>query len=247
MARHVRGDLYQIGESLCGEDGLHEAVRVYVLVNDGCPLVFDAGSHLHSEEIMTALQELLGDVAPAYVFLTHTELPHTGNLNVILDAWPDAKLVVSSGILPHVELPWWVKDDQIQYAYAGTEGVYGGRHISFLDGILKDQPGTHWMYDATTETLFTADALGYLFPATADALFDDELEDGVPEEWLFDYHVSAFRFLPYVDGAKMMDDFHHIFRKRSIKIIAPTHGNAMRGDLKKLMRKFEHAVMRVCQ
>ena len=64
--------------------------------------------------------------------------------------------MVSSGILPHVELPWWVTQEQVTYAYAGTEQRYGGRHISFLDGILKDQPGTHWMFDAVTGALFTA-------------------------------------------------------------------------------------------
>ena len=247
MLRHVKDDLYQVGESVAGRDGLHEAVRVYVLLNDDCPLIFDAGSHLHSEEIMSSLKELLGDKAPEYIFLTHTELPHTGNLNVILKEWPDIKLVVSSGILPHVELPWWVEKDKIQYAYAGTEGVYGGRHISFLDAILKDQPGTHWMYDAETGTLFTADAFGYIFPASADALFDDELDASISTEYLYDYHASAFRFLPYVNGDKMMDDFHKVFDKRSIAVIAPTHGNAIRGNIRKALNNFEDAVRRICQ
>lgn len=247
MLRHVKDDLYQVGESVAGHDGLHEAVRVYVLLNDGCPLIFDAGSHLHSEEIMSSLKDLLEGVSPGYVFLTHTELPHTGNLNVILNEWPDVKLVVSSGILPHVELPWWIKEEQIQYAYAGTDEIYGGRHISFLDGILKDQPGTHWMYDARTGALFTADAFGYIYPSDADAFFDDELEGGIPMEWLRDYHAGAFRFLPYVNGNKMMDDFHKVFAKRSVNVIAPTHGNAIRGDVPETLKRFEVAVRGVCQ
>lgn len=247
MLRHVKDDLYQVGESISGHDGIHEAVRVYVLLNNDCPLIFDAGSHLHSEEIMADLKTLLGDTAPGYVFLTHTELPHTGNLNVILKEWPSVKLVVSSGILPHVELPWWVEEDQIQYAYAGTEEAYGGRHISFLDAILKDQPGTHWMYDAVTETLFTADAFGYLFPQSADTLFDDEIDGGLSTDWIYDYHASAFRFLPYVIADKMMDDFHKVFAKRQVAVIAPTHGNAIRGDIPKTLNQFETAVRKVCQ
>ena len=109
MAIHVSGDLYQVGESVGGADGWCEAVRVYVLLNDGQPLIFDAGSHLHTAPIMADLKELLGETKPAFVFLTYTELPHTGNMSAIAREWPDIEFVVSNGIHPHVELPWWVK------------------------------------------------------------------------------------------------------------------------------------------
>ena len=245
MLRHVRDDLYQIGESVEGTDGWHEAVRVYVLLNDGCPLVFDSGSHIHRGSIMGELSQLLSDQPPGFVFLTHTELPHTGNIRAILNTWPATKLVCSSAILPHVELPWWVTEDQVLYAYAGTEGAYGGRRISFLDGILKDQPGTHWMYDEHTGTLFTADAFGYLFPLDGDLVFDDELEGGVPSDWLKRYHEAAFRFLPLVSGAKVNADIARVFAKRDVKMIAPTHGNAIRGDVAQCVARFNQAILEV--
>ncbi|WP_372803604.1 MBL fold metallo-hydrolase [Paracoccus seriniphilus] len=247
MLRQVVGDLYQIGESVQGEDGWHEAVRVYVLLNDGCPLVFDSGSHVHRGQIMAELKELLGDAPVGYVFLTHTELPHTGNISAILQEWPEAKLVVSSAILPHCELPWWVKDEQVQYSQAGTESVYAGRRISFSDGILKDQPGTHWMFDARTGALFTADAFGYFFPQSAATSFDDELEDGVPADWLQRYHLNAFRFLPLVDGAKVVSDIAKVFAKRDVQVIAPTHGNAIRGNVPQCVTRFNEAIMGIRQ
>lgn len=246
MIKHISDDLYQVGEYALGQDGWCEAVRVYVLLNDGCPLIFDAGSHVHSSQIMADLKALLGDTSPHYIFLTHTELPHTGNLSVILKQWPDAKLVVSSAILPHVELPWWVKEEQIMYGYAGTEESYGGRHISFLDGILKDQPGTHWMFDAVTGTLFTADAFGYFFPESADQSCDDELDGGIPIDWISRYHAAAFRFLPYVDPNKMTADLDKVFAKREVRIIAPTHGNAIRGDVRQCRDRFNQAMVEVC-
>lgn len=245
MIRHVADDLYQIGESFVGEDGWHEAVRVFVLLNKGCPLLFDAGSHVHRGQIMDELRTLLGDTSVGYVFLTHTELPHTGNLSAILTAWPEAKLVVSSAILPYCELPWWVTADQVMYGHAGTDEVYGGRAISFLDGILKDQPGTHWMYDGQTGTLFTADAFGYLFPDSAETQFNDELEDNIPIEWLRRYHESAFRFLPMVDGEKVNADIAKVFAKRDVKIIAPTHGNAMRHDASQCLERMNQAILEI--
>ena len=247
MLRHVSDDLYQIGESVSGADGWHEAVRVYVLLNDGSPLIFDSGAHIHSRQIMADLSELLGATTPSHIFLTHTELPHTGNLSHILEKWPETQLVVSSGILPHVEMPWWVDEASIHYAYAGTNEEYGGRAISFLDGILKDQPGTHWMYDGKTGTLFTADAMGYLFPEAGDAVFDDEMSDSIPELWLKRYHESAFRFLPYASAEKLLSDFDKTFSKREVRIIAPTHGNAMRGDLSIINQRFSQVMKALCQ
>ncbi len=246
MLRHVVDDLYQIGESVCGQDGWHEAIRVFVLLNDGCPLIFDAGSHLHRGQIMDELKELLGETAPGFVFLTHTELPHTGNLSAILKEWPETKLVVSSAILPYCELPWWVTEDQVLFGYAGTDGTYGGRSISFLDGILKDQPGTHWMFDHQTGTLFTADAFGYLFHASADAKFDDELEEGIPQDWLQRYHEQAFRFLPQVSGEKVNADISKVFGKRSVNVVAPTHGNAIRGNTDQCVARLNQAILELC-
>lgn len=246
MLRHVADDLYQIGESLAGASGKHEAVRVYVLMNGGAPLIFDTGSHLHSGAIMAELRELLGEQAPGHVFLTHTELPHTGNISTIAKAWPEVRFVVSSGILPHVELPWWVREEQVRFAYAGTTERYDGREIAFLDGILKDQPGTHWMFDGATGTLFSADAFGYYFPAEADPAFDDELEDGIPRDWVRDYHAAAFRFLPLVSGEKVAADFAQLFARRDVRVIAPTHGNAVRGDVPRFASRFDHAIREIC-
>ena len=247
MVRQVIGDLYQLGESVEGENGWHEAVRVYVALNDGAPLVFDSGSHVHRETIMRDLKELLGDAAPGHVFLTHTELPHTGNISAILKSWPEVKFVVSSGILPHVEMPWWVTQEQVQYAKPGSSIVYGSRQISFSDGILKDQPGTQWLFDEQAGALFTADAFGYLFPAEADRTFDDEMEGGVPADWFRRYHASAFRFLPMVSGEKVNDDLDRVFARRDVRAIAPTHGNAIRGDVALHVERVKEAMLEICR
>ena len=247
MLRQVTEDLYQIGDSVTGSGPWLEAVRVYVLKNNGCPLVFDSGSHLHKNQIMAELKELLGDTAPAYIFLTHTELPHTGNIKTILDTWPNAKLVVSSAILPHVELPWWVTEDQVRYGYPGTVEIYGGREIALMDGFLKDQPGTHWMYDRWTQTLFTADAFGYMIPPEADLKFDDELPDGIEMEWIRRYHAGAFRFLPMCRGNKLIKEMDSVLARQPVGVIAPTHGNAIRATVPQTIERFHQAVSEICQ
>ena len=82
MIRNVSQDLFQIGNCVAGQSG-YEAVRVYVILNEGHPILIDCGSHLYRVELMQELETLLGTTTPEYIFLTHSELPHSGNLQKI--------------------------------------------------------------------------------------------------------------------------------------------------------------------
>ena len=103
------------------------------------------------------------------------------------------------------------------------------------------------MFDETTGTLFTADAFGYMFPKAADEKFDDEIENGIPIEWLKSYHQSAFKFLEMVSGDKVNADLEKVFAKRDVKVIAPTHGNAIRGDIDAHVTRLSKAISEICQ
>ena len=121
------------------------------------------------------------------------------------------------------------------------------RQVSFSDAILKDQPGTQWMFDERTGGLFTADAFGYLFPEACDRQFDDEMADGVPVDYFRRYHESAFRFLPMVSGEKVKADLAKVMARRQVNVIAPTHGNAIRGDVPKHVARVNQALSEICQ
>ena len=144
MIRNVTADLYQIGACVEGERG-HEAVRVYVLQNEGHPIILDCGSQLHRAEIMADLDEVLGGAAPAYVFLTHSELPHSGNLQQIVERWPEIQVLISSLLLKYIELAPIMPLDQITAVDPGTTLEMAGRELRFVNALLKDQPGTQWI------------------------------------------------------------------------------------------------------
>lgn len=102
------------------------------------------------------------------------------------------------------ELPWWVKKEQVHYGHAVTDGVYGGRHISFLDGILKDRPAPMDVRRADRHVVHGG-CLRLVFPGRIAAeAFDDELQNGLPAEWLQRYHKNAFRLSSLVDGSNVV-------------------------------------------
>ena len=245
VIRKVADDLYQIGECVDGRHG-HEAVRFYVLINDGRPILIDCGSQLHRSQSMKELDQVLDGSTPEYVFLTHSELPHSGNLESIASNWPHIHVIVSSILLPYIEIAPVLPLDQIDTVSPGTTQQIAGREVSFLDALLKDQPGSQWIYDPKTGTLFTGDGFGYYHPAEVCELFSDELEGGIREQWFSTYHRDAFKFLRWVTPEKLNEVLDDLFQRRDVKIVAPIHGNAIRRDIPEHVDRLKQAVTSIC-
>jgi flavorubredoxin len=244
MLRHITEDLYQIGECVVGEGG-HEAVRVYVLLNNGRPILIDCGSHLHRAKVMAELDELLAGAVPEAIFLTHSELPHSGNLQMVAEKWPDIQVWVSNVLLPYIELAPVLPLGQITAVTPGTIFEFGERRLEFVDALLKDQPGSQWLYDSLTKTLFTGDGFGYYHTPEQCELFSDEMEEGITVEQLRPYHHNAFRFLRWVIPERLNADMDKMFQKRDVQIIAPIHGNAIR-DVRLHVGRLQTAVAEIC-
>ena len=226
MIKNVKADIYQLGECEPGANG-HEAVHAYAILNQGAPLLIDCGSHLHTRSIMADLESLLGEDSPAYIFLTHSELPHAGNLRSVIGKWPHIHFLVSHVMLPYIEIAPVVPQDQIHVVAPGKVLELAGRRLVFLSALLKDQPGSHWIYDPETRSLFTGDGFGYYHEAGACQRFSNEIEGGIRVDQFSTFHENAFRFLRWVVPEKLFADLDQLFARYSIEVIAPTHGNAI--------------------
>ena len=244
MIRNVTEDLVQIGACVEGDHG-HEAVRVYVLLNNGRPILIDCGSHLHRYSLMQELEEVLDGSTPEYVFLTHTELPHSGNLPQIASKWPDIKVMVSHIMTRYIEIAPVLPLDQITTVFPDTTLELAGRKLLFLSALLKDQPSTHWIYDLKTRTLFTGDGFGYYHPAEKCDQFADEIEGGIREEQFRAYHINVFRHMRWVIPEKFNADLDKVFQKLDVSILAPTHGDAIRAEIPEHLARVKQAVTTV--
>ncbi|MEM7032951.1 MAG: MBL fold metallo-hydrolase [Chloroflexota bacterium] len=227
MIKHIKDDLYQIGECVLGTYG-HEAVRAYVMLNQGQPIIVDCGSQLHRTELMRDLETVLADQVPSTVFLTHSELPHVGNLQKIADKWPRIQVVVSNVMLPYIEIAPGIPQEQILAVTPGTSMMVGSRSLTLVDALLKDQPGSHWIYDPQTETLFTGDGFGaYHSPEDCARETDAVISDAAFRQ----YHRNAFRFLRWVIPERLNPIMDHLFDQYAVSVIAPSHGDAICHDI----------------
>jgi flavorubredoxin len=245
VLREISGDLYQAGECVAGPAG-HEAMRVYVLMNAGHPILIDCGSQLHRAGVMHAIESALAGQAPEYVFLTHSELPHAGNLAQVARQWPNIQVMVSNIMLPYIEIAPVLPLAQISAATPGSAVEIGGRRLQFVEALLKDQPGSQWIWDEQTGALFTGDAFGYSHAPEHCERFSDEIVGGVRVEQFERYHRAAFRFLRWVVASRLNAELGQLFERYPAKIVAPIHGNAIRGDIAAHVTRLQQALANVC-
>src|SRR5258708_30995786 len=124
-------------------------------MNAGHPILIDCGSQLHRTGVMQSIESVLAGQAPDYVFLTHSELPHAGNLAQVARQWPNIQVMVSNIMLPYIEIAPVLPLAQISAATPGSVVEIGGRRLQFVEALLKDQPGSHWIWDERTGALVT--------------------------------------------------------------------------------------------
>ena len=239
--RRVKDDLYQIAEYVENEYGF-EAINVFVLLNEGAPILVDCGSHLHRESITNALNELLGAQIPSHILLTHSELPHAGNMATVAARWPDIQVIVSNVMLPYIEVLPVLPLAQITQALPGTQLTFPTRTITFVDALLKDQPGSQWIFDDRTGTLFTGDGFGYFHSEAEIGQFSDELAGGVTVEQFASYHRLAFRFLRWIKPDRFNADLRRMFDHRPVTTIAPVHGAAIRDAIPTHVARLQEAI-----
>jgi flavorubredoxin len=245
LIRRVASDLYVVGECVEGVRG-HEAVRVYVLKNGKRPILIDTGSHLHRQKILAALDEVLDGIPPEIVFLTHTELPHAGNVRAIANKWPKATAVVSNTIIPYIELAPIVEMGRIGLAPIAEVASFAGRSFEFVNAPLKDQPASQWIYDFKTRTMFTADAFGYYHAPGECELFEGEKGSAIRMEDMTEYHRVAFRYLRWVIAAPLNEALDEVF-VRDVKIIAPVHGNPITERIAEHVEMLKEVDREICQ
>jgi flavorubredoxin len=92
--------------------------------------------------------------------------------------WPHVLPVAPNLISAYIELAPVVELERLVLAPVGNTATFAGRQMKFLHGVLKDQPGTQWIYDPAEKVLFTADAFGYFHEEGDCDKLGHEMEDG---------------------------------------------------------------------
>ncbi len=221
---------------------VHYHVSSYLVVGSKATLLVDTGDPAHRALLLAQLELVLGERPLDYVFPTHPEIPHAGNLPALLDKYPGA-LVVGDVRDYHLHFPEYRARFRTQAA--GSRIDLGGREFRFLPAFIRDLENTLWGHDDGARMMFVSDGFSFIHdvPAADGAATEDDdepvhfpgqcrlLSGEMPEPPTVDQAAygtgRALYWTKFVDVSEAFDAIAGVLDSLPTRLIGPAHGNVI--------------------
>ena len=132
------------------------------LVMDEKIAIMDTADKRKGEEWLANLEEGLEGRTPDYLIVQHMEPDHAGNITVLMEKYPELKVVASAKAIQM--MPQFFEDTCFEgRTIAVKEGdtlSLGGRELKFFMAPMVHWPEVMVTYDAADKVLFSADGFG---------------------------------------------------------------------------------------
>lgn len=170
------------------------------LIKAAEPVLVDTGLAALRGPFMENLQRLVDLQDLRWIWLTHTDADHVGNLAAVLDEAPRARLVTTflgMGKLGLLGLPV----ERCYLINPGQRLSVGDRELLAVKPPSFDAPETTGLFDSRSGSLYSADCFGALLEQPYETAADIPATDleaglvtwaGVDAPWL--HHVDEIRF-----------------------------------------------------
>jgi flavorubredoxin len=198
-----------------------------LVINGPEPIIVDTGTPVNREQWMKDVFSIVDPGDVRWIFLSHDDVDHSGNLAEILEACPNAKLVVTwffterhgSAFEFPLERCLWIND--------GDSFRAGNRTLTAITPPLFDSPVTRGLYDDRTGVYWAVDSFATPLPGPMDDIA--ELDPGA---WKFGLEMFNRLNSPWF---KLLDQDkfeRHVDRTQRLEIstLAACHSPVIRGS-----------------
>lgn len=214
---------------------VHYHVSAYLVVGAERTILIDSGDPAHEQAVLENLREILGDRPLDYVFPTHPEIPHAGNIPALVGQYPDLRIV---GDIRDYQLHWPDFTDRLVAMGPGESIELGDRSIEILPAHIRDLHNTLWAYDTGSRMLFVSDGFAFIHEFPSDDLEDDEpihredqcrftsreLDGAVTVEAAAYGAGRSLYWTRFVDVAAAFDVIEQVLTDKDVQLIGPAHG-----------------------
>jgi flavorubredoxin len=165
------------------------------------PVVVDTGPPSDRDRWLTDVTSLVDPADVRWVFVSHDDADHTGNLAEILELCPAATVVSSWALTERMGPFFSAPAGRLRWVDDGGTLDAGDRRLVAIRPPVYDSPTTRGLYDPATGVYWASDAFATPMPSRP----VDRVDDLPPPMWaegmaLFHHHALA-PWLPIVDRA----------------------------------------------
>jgi flavorubredoxin len=200
------------------------------------PVIVDTGTPANREQWLKDAFSLVEPEDVRWVFLSHDDVDHSGNLGEVMSACPNAQLVCNWAMVERHTNCFDFPLDRMRWVMHEESFDVGDRTLHALRPPLYDSPTTRGLFDAATGVYWSVDTFATPLPDPHAAVADLD-----PEFWTFGMTLFAFgalcpwlslldpeKFGRFVDGVQNLD----------ITTIAGCHTPVIEGPL--IEQAFDH-------
>lgn len=204
----------------------HCHVSTYLVVGNSKSLLVDSGHPKDWEHLEHQLDELLADRRLDYIFPTHPEMPHAGNIPRLLARHPEAVVI---GDIRDYHLYYPEYEDHLLAVEPGSSVDLGGRSFLVTDAVIKDLPNTVWGFDSAARVLFVSDGYSFIHEHGVGqcALLAEEMPELPSAEETRFINERALYWTQYHPMNPYFDRLASLREELDVRIIAPAHGNVV--------------------
>jgi flavorubredoxin len=191
------------------------------------PVVVDTGVAENQEQY---LADVFGLVEPAdvrWVFLSHDDVDHTGNVNALMEACPNATLVSNWFMVERMTASLAVPLTRQRWVDDGGSLDVGDRTLHALRPPIFDSPTTRGLFDPSTGMFWSSDSFATpMLTPVADA---DEIEHGFWIDGMHMFHQYVSPWVKLVDDARFQATVDRVAAMQPT-VMAGCHTPAIHGD-----------------
>lgn len=193
------------------------AYNSYVIMDDEIT-VMDTVDSCKIEDWLRNLEEELGGKTPSYLVCLHMEPDHAGSAQVIMEKYPEMKVVGNAKTFTMIDQFFDVDLSERKVVVKEGDTLALGKHtLNFVMAPMIHWPEVMVAYESATKTLFSADAFGKFGALDAD------------EDWTCEARRYYFNIVGKY-GAQVQG----LLKKASaldIQIICPLHGPVLMDNI----------------
>ncbi|QYG95076.1 MBL fold metallo-hydrolase [Iamia sp. SCSIO 61187] len=196
-----------------GTDPVSVALNTMV-IRAAEPVVVDTGMMENREQYLDDVFSLVEPEDVRWVFISHDDVDHTGNVNALMAAAPNATLVIDWFMQERMGASLDVAPSRWRWLRDGDALDVGDRTLHLVRPPIFDSPTTRGLFDPTTEVYWASDAFASPMATPVHRVADLEL---VP--WLEGIHTFAQYVSPWLE---LVDPARFQRAVDRIEALAPT-------------------------
>jgi flavorubredoxin len=171
------------------QPALGEPLFVYLnsmVIRGAEPMIVDTGTIANRERWLDDVFTLVEPEDVRWIFLSHDDVDHTGNLDETLSACPNAQLVCNWAMVERHTNCFAFPLDRCRWVGDGEALDIGDRTLFALRPPVFDSPTTRGLFDPTTGVYWAVDSFATPLPDPKMAIADLD-----PEFWQFGLMLFA--------------------------------------------------------